>query len=719
MAVEGQIQYTSRAFEQDADLAMGTDIVRALVELITNADDAYGERPGTITVEVLINPGDATRVRVIDNAKGLTVEELRNCFGTLGGQQSGFHDGARVRGLLGRGAKDTAAFGKVTFHAIKNGQLATFELHRNGKYRLSDATPATAINRSLLGIPGDASGLVAEVFIEKQGVAVPRLSDLAERIGSQVQLRDITLRREVVVREVKNGGAGRSRPAKWEQADGEVVINETITIGDDGVRAQLKVWKLREVSSGRCDPYSRHGLVVKGTHASYSNEFFGESSPETQWLHGEVICEHIDTLIRSYDEEAGQDPGNPSRLLRRDRDGLADSHPFYIELRRAVLLRLAGLLESLKPSRATTGGGDALQRDLDRARDAVSRLFEEDLQRIEETDASGGLTPSPEIPIKLVPNRLSVRPGHARTVTVLIATHLASHPDELTITSSDPTVATVDEMEPFLVHQDFADTLISRFRVTGHQLGQCRLVVTREDASATCVINVIDLAAEDVEAPAQLEFANQKMSVTVGKTRSVTLRAPVELGPNGTLEVTLSLEGTTCTLIGTRVTLSLIKAGWLEGKARVAGTSLGAACAISAFASEQTATGELRTTEPQGLFGSNLTFDVLDETRGATSGFLRATDTGFCVEIYARHVGLAPLLGRRRADGSWTREGEADTRLAIYGVMASTLADWLIRRDASRFSHKFPDADAVLQERATLVTRYMGQLVHLIGADRG
>ena len=42
----GVIQYTGRAFEQDADQAMGGDIVKALVELITNADDAYGPNTG-------------------------------------------------------------------------------------------------------------------------------------------------------------------------------------------------------------------------------------------------------------------------------------------------------------------------------------------------------------------------------------------------------------------------------------------------------------------------------------------------------------------------------------------------------------------------------------------------------------------------------------------------------------------------------------------------
>ena len=66
MAVKaGKVQYTGRAFEQDASQAMGGDIVRALVELITNADDAYGANDGEINVEVLRTDGEPTRLIIV------------------------------------------------------------------------------------------------------------------------------------------------------------------------------------------------------------------------------------------------------------------------------------------------------------------------------------------------------------------------------------------------------------------------------------------------------------------------------------------------------------------------------------------------------------------------------------------------------------------------------------------------------------------------------
>jgi hypothetical protein len=63
--LSGRIKYEERAFEQDAGLAMGGDIMRALVELITNADDAYGELDGDIVVSVNCTKGGANNISVM------------------------------------------------------------------------------------------------------------------------------------------------------------------------------------------------------------------------------------------------------------------------------------------------------------------------------------------------------------------------------------------------------------------------------------------------------------------------------------------------------------------------------------------------------------------------------------------------------------------------------------------------------------------------------
>ena len=116
---KGRISYGPRAFSQDAELAMGGNIVRALIELITNADDAYGdeENKGKITVAVEHRRTKSWRVVVRNRATGMSGAEMVEKLGSAGERTSGFESGKSLRGHLGRGAKDTAAFGPVTFES--------------------------------------------------------------------------------------------------------------------------------------------------------------------------------------------------------------------------------------------------------------------------------------------------------------------------------------------------------------------------------------------------------------------------------------------------------------------------------------------------------------------------------------------------------------------------------------------------------------------------
>src|SRR5665647_1502649 len=116
---KGRVEYTDRAFSQDAQQAMKGEIIRGLIELITNSDDAYVDvdlsrgHPGRILVQVEHRKNQSWHVVVRDRATG--IEDLVSRITKLGGRSSGFEQGRQKRGNLGRGAKDLAAFGPVTF----------------------------------------------------------------------------------------------------------------------------------------------------------------------------------------------------------------------------------------------------------------------------------------------------------------------------------------------------------------------------------------------------------------------------------------------------------------------------------------------------------------------------------------------------------------------------------------------------------------------------
>lgn len=706
----GEITYTQRAFEQDAENAMGGDIVRALVELITNADDAY-ERSGTdgeIAVSVDRRKGKPTTVSVSDSALGLSPEGMKECFSVLGGETSGFEQGEAVRGLFGRGAKDTAAFGRTVFEAVKDGVYSRFELGRSGQWTL-DTEPASADHRADLDLPGDAAGLRATIVVES-GVDVPGPTMLGTQLQHHVQLRRITQHRTVILRNFSNGKATPAQVVRWEPPDGEVVLDVDVDLdGYPDATAHLTLKRMRTPGDGRVDRYSRHGIEVQGKHATFENTLFGETAPESAWIHGALVCPTIDDLIRSFDETQGGDSTNPSRLLRRDREGLTPDHPFTKALTTAVLRQLAPLLEEMKPKRDAEGGGDQLKQDLQRASRALSALLRTDLQSIDEDEPGGGTTTTATNPLVLIPPRLAIGLGRKRSLTVLANTVTLGPEPTVSVSTSDDAVLEVGELTDWTPHASLPDTVVANVPAHARTLGTCVVTVTSEDASrhATAEIRVVEVIDEPATAPEALEWANSTMSVMVSRERTIRLRAPIELGSGGELLATVALSGEGCSLLDTTARLTLHRDGWLEGTCRIRGVTAETSSRVTASAAGQSAEGTIRVTRPSALDGMGLEVKIIDEPRGNNRGTMRETDTGYLVEVMARHPANGFVLGARREDGTFANEQQPAARLLLAEVVASTICEWLINRESARYPHNFSDAASTLSKRHALITRYL------------
>ncbi len=112
-----KMKASKRALKFLADQAIGHDLFKGLIELITNSDDSYGRLEagalpanGRIEVEIDRRPRkNQTIVRVIDWAEGMTDEQMERCVGNYGEDTSG----QAGRGVFGMGLKDTInAFGQ-------------------------------------------------------------------------------------------------------------------------------------------------------------------------------------------------------------------------------------------------------------------------------------------------------------------------------------------------------------------------------------------------------------------------------------------------------------------------------------------------------------------------------------------------------------------------------------------------------------------------------
>ena len=252
----GNLTYLGRAFSQDAWAAMGGDVVRGLIELITNCDDAYGKANGDI--EILVDRPDdsdsAVLLSVRDKAKGLTPDQMIEAFTMLGAETSGFSEGEEVRGLFGRGSKDTCVFGKTVFESIKDGSYSNLEINPDQTWQLDDRS-ATPDDYSRLGYKQGTSGLMATMHVFPSICRVPPNGKLYERLSSHVQLRQINQTKNVTFAQLKNGQLINRAPVVWELPVNEEIVNTSIDISEYDVKDNVVVRKLAQLVDYSVDDY--------------------------------------------------------------------------------------------------------------------------------------------------------------------------------------------------------------------------------------------------------------------------------------------------------------------------------------------------------------------------------------------------------------------------------------------------------------------------------
>src|SRR3990172_195021 len=116
MTSSRKLQYADRVALQQADQAIRKDVLRALVEIITNSNDSYARLESTgaavsgeIVIEIQRRHQNSV-IRVRDFAEGMDDARMDMVVGTYGEATSGLKEDQRVRGMWGRGLKD-AIFG--------------------------------------------------------------------------------------------------------------------------------------------------------------------------------------------------------------------------------------------------------------------------------------------------------------------------------------------------------------------------------------------------------------------------------------------------------------------------------------------------------------------------------------------------------------------------------------------------------------------------------
>lgn len=718
MKENGTVTYTARGGQLNAAQAMMGDVLRGLIELLTNVDDKL-DHPDRIDVTIrrALDSDQPTLVTVRDRAGGMSPDEMKAKLTQLGARTSGSATGGDSRGLFGFGAKDTAYFGKTEFESIKDGVYTNLIITRKFEWEM-DSRLATADDYLKLHLREGESGLSATIHVSPGIAQVPEFSKLHERLSRNVQLRRINQDHKVTTSEFVDNVLSQVAPNLWELPAHDVLDDVEIDLPKYGCSATLSICRLKNREEEACSSYSAHGIEVHGKKAVYENATFGLSQPSFGHFHAVLKCPKIDGLILEFDAAEETEtilPENPIRMVRRDRDGLVWSHPFLVDLRRAVVSVVKPLLDSWEPRHKETGS-TALKNDLDR----LSRLLADALRK-DLDDEDGNFhhaIPSADTPIVVIPPRCRGRIGTTKTLTVLIdGDSGAKHGIDVSVAGKVATLVSRPGVP--VPHEYLSNVLVTSFRVALSELGSTTIAVTSKSTPVlrTQVEVLVHDDVEDSVEPKTLQWKNEIMSVTCGRERSVTIEAPSGFAKRGVLKVNVVADDSAVSVLTSEVILRLNAEGWLSGSARIRGEKSGPSTVLRASDGTHNAVGHVRVVKPSGNSGLDFKIQIVDAEQGPNRGMLTDFDGERILKVWGRHHGVRRYLGQIFPDGSYEHDGEKDARAVLAETVATVITDFVLTKEVLRDPTQYTDVDKVIQKRLGINHKYLRIAVEVLNAS--
>lgn len=284
-----------------------------IVELVTNSDDSYKrlEEKGTRVngeIKIYVNRkkgGICEKLVVKDYAEGMTKEELENAL-EFAGATSGFESGKGVRGLFGRGLKETLiALGEGEIRTVKNEKLCRTKLWFDKKIKkwqyddeLLHAEQETT----------EVNGTEIDIKITKENIKIPEFPTFKKQLSKHYALRDINrskVRRVRLIFEDIKRGSKHEGEINFSYPEAKKVKEEEIKLPSYGDKVNIIIYESSiPLDSPRYNPYGLAGILIKTRGAILDNQLFKfDNDPAGRYFFGEAICDGLEERVRRGETE--------------------------------------------------------------------------------------------------------------------------------------------------------------------------------------------------------------------------------------------------------------------------------------------------------------------------------------------------------------------------------------------------------------------------------
>ena len=341
------IDISKRAYTYIRQAAI-RDVEDAVVELITNSDDAYNRKKQTTQRKIEIEVSYPNKLVIRDHATGLEGSRMKECFLQVGEYTST----KESRGFFSRGAKDISILGEVTFETIKDDKYSrcVLDVEACGEVEEAD-TPATEEIRERLKIPENGLQVTLQLTPE---VSMPKVEKLQIATSQHFSLRQIVKNPlNKITLDIQNNpnGGDETFEVKFEDPVGDLLVDIEFLVQGYNVPATFKVYKAEKPIRREGDPrYNRFGIIIQSYETVHDLTFFHrsiEQNPNSTYLYGVLKCDYINDLMLDLDKN-GPSKSNPWTVIDPSRiSGIRLDHPFCRRLKTLPVRRLTYILKMM------------------------------------------------------------------------------------------------------------------------------------------------------------------------------------------------------------------------------------------------------------------------------------------------------------------------------------------------------------------------------------
>ncbi len=681
----------------------------ALVELVTNSDDAYGlagDDKGKIIITVTRERGERSGVIVVkDRAGGMILDEMKQKILRYGA----FSAGERTRGFMGRGAKDIVALGRASFESIKDDHVYRVELDSNFRFSLKKPVKACDEDYTKHGLRPGKGGMEVTLEVSKR-YKVPQHETLIRDLQRHHALRDIFQRREV---RLVDGRTREQATLRYTAPDGTLFCDETLPFDAPYERAsaRLRIFKAANELSSEL----QEGIIVTDGHAIYQVTHFAldlEEDPVARRFFGRLECSYIRQLQLEFEgrRKSGEEPSahNPVDIVDPNRRrGLdKDAHPFVKQLFGWAEKRFRAAVEEVREEEGAKETRVANEETKKRLK-ALSKAVAEHLEgRIEEETLSPrtqeqesalqqeGVLLNPQF------NRIAVGETRRLGYTVLSFGE-GEDPDHVTVTIEGAGIVLDNKEPPLRPQRRNPDRLSAYFEISGTgPIGNVVLTVTHRSELIRPVSRTLEVVEPEnpyANLPYGLFFEKQNYTVHSNGLRTLSFVARgrrfrgVDWDARGLIQS--SRPEAVTILRGNALSVKQVTKDVWDGNTQIRGQGVGKSSVVTlsiptkdGFETANTRVKVVEKEEPSGVsIEIKLVPDPAGQWRAAWD-----RDNPNLLKVYAEHPTLKRYLGPREQE--YPGQNQPHFRVLLAEIVADKVVQRILEARAQENTRLFTDS---------------------------